>query len=198
MGFLKMQKRGGVQSRGQKKPFTALNVQMLETLLSSDIADTSVRDCALLRVAIDTALRSSDILALTVDDVTHDGVVKDELILQQTKTKRTVRCAIMPRTKIALGRWIATSGYAGCNRLFPFTSQRYRQIIKGWARMLRLDPRAYSTHSMRRSKVALIYQETKDIAVARQILGHASLAETCRYLDVDGGKAMDVARSFDI
>ena len=45
-----------------------------------------------------------------------------------------------------------------------------------------LDPSAYGTHSMRRTKAILIYKRTKNLRAVQFLLGHSKLVPTLRYL----------------
>jgi site-specific recombinase XerD len=59
----------------------------------------------------------------------------------------------------------------------------------------RLDPRKYSTHSLRRTKSSVVYERTGNLEVCRQILGHHSIANTALYLGVEKRMALHVARA---
>src|SRR5262249_48711312 len=54
----------------------------------------------------------------------------------------------------------------------------YSKLVKKWASYARLDPRKYSTHSLRRTKSSVVYARTGNLEVCRQILGHHSIANT--------------------
>ena len=45
-----------------------------------------------------------------------------------------------------------------------------------------LNPRDYGTHSLRRTKPALIYRKTKDLAAVQVLLGNTKVESTERYL----------------
>src|SRR5271165_2711170 len=77
---------------GQMRPFTPEQVTMLEVLLRQDGSWTALRDLALLRVGIDSMLRSSDLVSLTVADIAHDGEIVAEFGIRQKKTGKIVRC----------------------------------------------------------------------------------------------------------
>ena len=56
-----------------------------------------------------------------------------------------------------------------------------------------LNPAAYGTHTMRRTKAALIYRRTKNLRVVQLLLGHSKLESTVRYLDIDVDDALEIA-----
>ena len=43
------------------------------------------------------------------------------------------------------------------------STRQYALIVKKWVASIGLDPMEYGTHTMRRTKVALIYQKTKNL-----------------------------------
>ncbi len=45
-------------------------------------------------------------------------------------------------------------------------------------RLLGLDPAAYGTHSMRRTKVSLLYKKTGNLRACQLLLGHTKLEST--------------------
>jgi site-specific recombinase XerC len=48
-----------------------------------------------------------------------------------------------------------------------------------------LDKREYGTHSLRRTKVSLIYKATGNLRAVKILLGHTNIENTVRYLGVD-------------
>jgi len=42
-------------------------------------------------------------------------------------------------------------------------TRQYARIVDGWVKEIGLDPAAYGTHSMRRTKASLIYRRTKNL-----------------------------------
>jgi integrase len=73
-------------------------------------ADGNLRDLALFSTAIDTMLRSIDLLRLTVEDVTDDaGDVVDEITQQKTGEANVVGVSDYTYTRKILGRWIVES-----------------------------------------------------------------------------------------
>jgi integrase len=68
-------------------------------------------------------------------------------------------------------------------------------MVKGWAEMAGLDARRFSGHSMRRTKVTVVYNKTKDVRACAQLLGHANLGHTIAYLATDTTAALELALS---
>lgn len=189
--------------RGQMKPLTPPQVAAIETFLAQD---SDWRSLAIFRTAIDTMLRASDIVALTVTDVTaSDGSILDEIAIRQQKTRDIVIAHLTDSTREAIRRWLAIRPKFWGDWLFTgrkmgehLSESQYRREAKRWFKMARLDTRFYSTHSLRRTKAALIYSKTGNVEIVRQLLGHSSTQATSRYLGVEKADAMKAAREIRI
>jgi integrase len=66
-----------------------------------------------------------------------------------------------------------------------------------WIVEIGLAPSAYGTHSLRRTKAALIYRKTGNIRAVQLLLGHTKLDSTVRYLGVEVEDALAIAESID-
>jgi hypothetical protein len=106
-------------------------------------------------------------------------------------------------TRKVLSRWIIDSKKLPEDYIFtrlkgdkrkPLTRDHYRELVKRWARIARADPRAFSTHSLRRTKAAYIYEQTRNIEVIRELLGQKSVSATSAYLNVGKKKALERSR----
>ncbi len=187
---------------GQMAPFTFDQVQIIRSLLQTE---KKIRDLALFNVSVDTMLRASDLLPLKVADVTdHHDMVLSEFNTRQQKTKTGHLVALSPETQESLENWILHSGKISTDYLWtsignrktrPYlTREQYANIVKKWASLVKLDPKRHSTHSMRRSKSALIYKKSRDLAACQKLLGHKSVGSTSAYLGVEHREALDLAK----
>lgn len=178
-----------------KKPLQAEEVRTICSLLS---ASNKWRDLALFRIGVDTMLRASDLVRLTVGDVLGwDGTVLEVIEVRQKKTGTPVKCLLTSETEAAVVKYFTVKndnspwmfpGYASFLR-----EACYRRLLKGWIAMAKLDPSLYSTHSVRRTKSSEVYRRTRNIEAVRQLLGHSSLAHTQRYLGVASEEALALA-----
>ena len=194
------------KSVGQKAPFPPEAVKLIRLTLERD---GKLRDLALLNTAVDSMLRASDLLMLKVKDmIDHKHEIIEEGILRQKKTDTGVVFTLGANAQAALKAWIEESGK---NRnAFIFTSTRmntagkpisrtqYSRVIKQWAEIAGLDPARYSTHSGRRTKSAIVFDRTQNIAAVQHLLGHKSIASTAAYLGVDKREALDLAREIEV
>jgi integrase len=193
------------KSVGQKAPFSPRDVQTIKQILANE---GNLRDLALFSLGIDTMLRGGDLLGLKVEDVTdHTGKVVEQCTIGQQKTGKSTVVALLPYSRQVLTQWITVSGKLPWHYLFtsmqtnaaqPLSTTQYRRLVKRWAASARLDPRKFSTHSVRRTKATLVYQHTHNVEVVRQLLGQASVAATSAYLGIEQRQALELARKFDI
>ena len=61
-----------------------------------------------------------------------------------------------------------------------------------------LEPSAFGTHSMRRTKVAQIYRKTGNLRAVQLLLGHTKMDSTVRYLGVELEAALAISEAVEI
>ena len=99
---------------GQKPPLKPKEVWSIRALLQ---LNEKVRDLALFNVAIDSKLRSCDLVALRVSDVAVAGSVRERAVIVQQKTGHPVQFELTEQTREASRRvficdhWIPASIY---------------------------------------------------------------------------------------
>jgi len=188
---------------GQKAPLKHYQVWRIRRLLETE---GKLRDLALFSLALDSMLRSSDILRLKVGDICGTHLKpKARLRIQQKKTGKPVEVELSEYARTALASWIIRSGKTESDFLFTrrgephgerVSAVRYRQLVKTWVQAIGLNPEDYSTHSLRRTLPSFVYHETKNIEAVRNLLGQNSVTATSRYLNVGGKDSLNVARPF--
>ncbi len=67
-----------------------------------------------------------------------------------------------------------------------------------WVAAAGLDPSIYGTHTMRRTKVTLIYKRTKNLRAVQLLLGHTKLESTVRYLGIEVDDALKISEQTEI
>jgi integrase len=65
--------------------------------------------------------------------------------------------------------------------------------VKDWVQLAGLSPLTYGTHSVRRTKVAVLYKQTGNLRAAQLLLGHASIENTARYLGIEQDDALTMS-----
>jgi integrase len=188
---------------GQKRPLAPKHVWSIRVRL--EMADNK-RDLALFNTAIDSKLRGCDLVGLKVRDVFAAGHVKDRASVTQSKTGKPVRFEITETTRQSLERWIADPETIGSEFLWPsrlhasphLSTRQYARIMREWVTSIGLEPSAYGTHSMRRTKVAQIYKKTGNLRAVQLLLGHTKMDSTVRYLGVDLDDALSLSEGIDL
>jgi integrase len=88
---------------GQKAPLRLKEIWAIRIRLQ--LAERT-RELALFNLAVDSKLRSCDLMALRVRDVTHDERIAARAIVMQQKTQRPVQFEITEQTRETLAVWI--------------------------------------------------------------------------------------------
>lgn len=166
----------------------------------------NTRDLALFNMAVDSKLRGCDLVALRVREVFAAGHVKKRASMVQSKTGKSVRFEITETTRQSPDRWIRDPEMPGVEFLWPgrlhggphLSNRQYARIVRGGVTTLGLEPSAYSTHSMRRTKVAQIYKKTGNLRAVQLLLGHTKMDSTVRYLGVDIDDALTLSEGIEL
>ena len=163
----------------------------------------------LLNLGVDLMLRSSDLLNLRVSDViSKSGTIKTEVKAKQKKTGKTTLSIPLSKNSIdSIKRHLVDreqddyifKGNKSHYTLSPITHRQYSRIVKGWINSLGVeDVSEYSTHSIRKTKPSVIYQETQNVEVCRRLLSHVNCTTTSNYLGIEDSDALEVARNINI
>jgi integrase len=171
---------------GQKLPLKLPEIWAIRTRLQ---LASNTRDLALFNLAIDSKLRSCDLVKLRVADIAHGGQVQSRAMVMQQKTHQPVQFEITEHTRDALTQWIKQARLSANDFLFKsrfkssehLSTRQYGRIVEGWVRQIGLDPSCYGTHSMRRTKATLIYRRTHNLRAVQLLLGHSKVESTVRY-----------------
>ena len=106
------------------------------------------------------------------------------------KTGRPVKFELTEQTRQTVDDHLAAAGKKTGDFLFasrraigrPMTVRQYARLVSEWIASIGLDPRIHSTHSLRRTKVTLIYRRTG----------------TVRYLGIEVADALGIAEQIDV
>jgi integrase len=188
---------------GQKPPLKRREIWAIRVRLQ--LAERT-RDLALFNLAIDSKLRSCDLVRLRVADIAHSGRVASRATVVQRKTGRAVQFEITEPTRDAAAAWIERAGLTSGDFLFPsrmrqsphLSTRQYSRIVKSWTASIGLDPHDYGTHSLRRTKATLIYRRTKNLRAVQLLLGHTKLESTVRYLGIEVDDALEMAEQTEV
>jgi integrase len=188
---------------GAKPPLRPKHVWSIRTKLQ---VEGKTRDLAMFNLAIDSKLRGCDVVALTVENIAPGGYAINRATVRQKKTGHPVRFELTEQTRQAVDDYLrAVSKKPG---EFLFSSQRgpgramstrqYARLVSDWVACIGLDPHLFGTHSLRRTKAALIYRRTGNLRAVQLLLGHTKIESTVRYLGIEVDDALAVAEQVDI
>lgn len=165
-----------------------------------------MRDRALFDLAIDSTLRGCDLAKIRIGDLMSAGSFRDRATVIQQKTGRPVQFDIMSEARTSLKAWLDRRGGMIHDFVFPsridypghLSTRQYARIVDEWESMIGLDRRDYGTHSMRRTKAALIYKATANLRAVQILLGHTHIENTVRYLGADVDDALTLSERTEI
>ncbi|MBI5041382.1 MAG: tyrosine-type recombinase/integrase, partial [Gammaproteobacteria bacterium] len=168
---------------GQKAPLKLKDIWAIRIHLKMA---NRTRDLALFNLAIDSKLRGCDLVKLRVRDISHGDHIARRATVMQQKTQQPVQFEITEQTRDTLSEWIKQVGLTASDYLFPsrypdsphIKTRQYARIVNGLVTEIGLDASDYGTHSLRRTKVFLIYRRTKNLRAIQLLLGHTKLEST--------------------
>jgi len=187
---------------GPKPPLKPKHIWAIREHLSAG----QLRDLALFNCAIDAKLRGCDLVKLRVSDVAPSGEVRERATVIQQKTGQPVPFEITAPAREALAAWLVVRGVRPDSWLIPsrnragdhMCTRQYARLVHRWTAMIDLEPRAYGTHSLRRTKVALVYKRTGNLRACQLLLGHRKLESTVRYLGIEFDDALAMSEQTEI
>lgn len=188
---------------GQKAPLNLKEIWAIRIRLQLSHRN---RELALFNLAIDSKLRACDLVELRVKDVMQGNRVASRAVILQRKTHRPVQFELTEQTRDTVVAWIAQEHLHPEQFLFPsrihkslhISTRQYARIVDSWATSIGLDPAAYGTHTMRRTKATLIYRRTKNLRAVQLLLGHTKLESTVRYLGIEVDDALEISEQTEI
>lgn len=171
------------------------------------IQKPNMRNYTIIVVGLNTALRISDILHLTYDDVYQDNKVQEHITIRERKTGKENRILLNREVQLALASYreelIRSEMFRNGNPyLFPSPrrtdatlsrSQAYRMVIAA-ARAVGIEGHI-SCHSLRKTFGYHAWKQGSDPVVIMVIFNHSSLSITKRYLCIEQDDKDAVYRS---
>jgi len=188
---------------GQKLPLKLKEIWAIRIRLQ---LAKQARELALFNLAIDSKLRGCDLVGLKVSDIAQGGRIASRAIVMQQKTRRPVQFEITEQTREPLKSWIDQAKLKPDQYIFPsrihgsphLSTRQYARIVEHWVKSIGLDPAAYGTHTMRRTKATLIYRKTKNLRAVQLLLGHTKLESTVRYLGIEVDDALEISEQTEV
>jgi integrase len=165
-----------------------------------------VRDRAMFDLAIDSKLRGCDIVKLKIGELVSGEQVRARVIVVQRKTGRPVQFELLEPARISILTWLECRGGGLDDYAFPsridheahISTRQYARLVGEWVTGIGLRREDYGTHSLRRTKAALIYKRTGNLRAVQILLGHTKIESTVRYLGVDVEDALALAEGTEL
>lgn len=188
---------------GAKRPLTPKQVWKVRFHLERD---QRMRDLALFDLAIDSKLRGCDVTAMRIGDIVSGGRVKTRAMVVQKETGRPVQFELTEPARTSLTNWLERRGGTLADFVFPsrvnpadhLSTRQYARLVDEWVAAIGLRSEDYGTHSLRRTKPAIIYKRTGNLRAVQILLGHTKIETTVRYLGVDLEDALALAEATEI
>jgi integrase len=149
------------------------------------LLERNERDYLMFVLGINSGLRISDILRLTVEDVQNGYVT-----IREKKTQKTKQFALSDTCKKAIRQYLKNSGIT-TGTLFPsrkdsdqpITEKSAWRILKDAAEWCGIQENI-GTHSLRKTFGWHAYRSGVDIGYLQSCFNHSSQAVTMRYLGI--------------
>jgi integrase len=188
---------------GAKPPLRPKHVWSIRTKLQ---VEGRTRDLAMFNLAIDSKLRGCDVVTLKVENVAPGGYAVDRATVRQKKTGQPVRFELTEQTRQAVDDYLKAADKKSGEFLFSgrrgparsMSTRQYARLVSEWIASIGLDPHLFGTHSLRRTKAALIYRRTGNLRAVQLLLGHTKIESTVRYLGIEVDDALTIAEQVDV
>lgn len=160
-----------------------------------------MRDRALFDLAIDSKLRGCDLVKIRIGTLVTGPEIRTRAMVVQQKTRRPVHFEITSDARANLLAWLKRRGGSVDDYAFPsriensghLSTRQYARLVDEWVTAIGLRREDYGTHSLRRTKAAIIYKATGNLRAIQILLGHTKIENTVRYLGVDIEDALELA-----
>ena len=77
------------------------------------------------------------------------------------------------------------------------TTRQHARCLQEWVASVGLDPAKFGTHSLRHTKVVLIYRRTGNQRAVQFLLGHSKIENTVRSLGIEVDDAIEIAEKYE-
>jgi integrase len=188
---------------GAKRPLKPKEVWAVRFWLERE---RRLRDRALFDLAIDSKLRGCDLVTVCIGDLVSGGRVRHRALIVQRKTGRPVQFELLEPARASILEWLERRGGALDDYAFPsrtdharhISTRQYARLVDEWVSAIGLRREDYGTHSLRRTKAAIIYKQTGNLRAVQILLGHTKLETTVRYLGVEEEDALALAENTEL
>ena len=191
------------QQVGVKKPLKQRQIWAIRFFLDRE---ERLRDRALFDLAIDSKLRGCDLVKIKIGTLVTGPEIRTRAMVIQQKTGRPVQFEITADVRASLLAWLERRGGTINDFAFPsrvdhsdhLSTRQYARLVDEWVTAIGLRREDYGTHSLRRTKAAIIYKATGNLRAIQILPCHTKIENTVRYLGVDIEDALELAEHTEI
>jgi site-specific recombinase XerC len=187
---------------GVKKPLKQRQIWAMRFFLDME---GPMRDRALFDLAIDSKLRGCDLVK-----------IKSEVLSEERKSetglwsfsKRPASGSVRNhgRGKGKFTCMASAPWWSGRRLRLPsrvdhvdhLSTRQYARLVDEWVTAIGLRREDYGTHSLRRTKAAMVDKATGNLPAIQILLGHTKIENAVRYLGVDIEDALELAEHTEI
>ena len=134
-----------------------------------------------------------DLVAIKIGDVVASADFWNRVIVIQQKTNRPVQFGLTAEVRATMIAWLERRGGSTHEYLFPsrvdhydhISTRQYARVVDEWVTAIGLRKGEYGSHSLRRTKAAMIYRATGNIRAIQILLSHNKIENIVRYLGAD-------------
>lgn len=148
------------------------------------LMEKNIRDYLLFTLGINSGLRISDLLKLTVEDV-----IKDRITIREQKTGKAKSFPLSDTCKKAISDYLKETGlrtgilFRSRKGRDPLSRIQAYRIFKDAARQIGINE-AIGTHTLRKTFGYHAYQNGVDITRIQKLLNHSSPSTTLAYIGI--------------
>lgn len=157
------------------------------------------RDIALITLGITTGLRVSAIVGIDITDINK----KEKYITVTEKGKQEKNIYIGDKTMDILNKWIKDrKNMVGCREKALFICQgnhrmSVRSVENRFKAISEATGKRLTPHKMRATCATRLYEQTGDIYLVQQQLGHKNIENTKRYTKINDDRLKEAANILD-
>lgn len=179
------------------------DLKQIETIKKL-LKQQNLRDYCLFVLGINSGLRISDLLKLTISDVIENGKIKERIRLREKKTNKFKDFPLSDKTKQSVKEYLKTRNYIENEPLFKsrknngflLRGQAYK-IINNVAKSVGIKEKI-GTHTLRKTFGYHAYNNGYDITLIQTLFNHSSPSVTLRYIGITQDELDDVYLSLDL
>jgi len=147
-------------------------------------------------LGIYTALRISDILSITWEDLRSNSI---KMVVKEKKTQKYRIIKVNKSLSTIVSRVLVdnvSSGFVFTNpKGIPYSREWYNKKIKKTLKSYDIDSEMQSSHCLRKTFSSELYKQTKNLWLVSKVLNHTNPSVTMRYI---GMTQSDINDAYDL